>query len=421
MGWLLYRGLGTLLLIVSAPYFLIRRARHYLTTLGGRLGRYELVEPTERLWIHAVSVGEVGVAGTLIRELPDSIPIVVTTVTATGREVARRTLGDRVDVAVLPFDLAGPLGRFFARFRPRALVLVEGDYWPLMLREARRRGIPVAVVNGRVSDTGFRRLKKIRRWLHLLYGPISSFGVQTDQDRERLVVLGVERGRIEVTGNLKFDSHEPPRLPDLEYALRQLGGDRPILVAGSTMPGEEDMVLDALERVGAPSALLVVAPRHPERADEVAALALRRGFRVVRRSELDVPPPREELVNVCLLDTLGELPSLYRVALGVFIGGTLVPTGGHNPLEPARFSVPVVAGPSMYNFDEIGTLLGRHDAWVRATDSGAVATVWRSWIDDPSSASAIGARAKDVLDLNRGATAKSLVLIQPLVDTLHGP
>src|SRR6185295_12371825 len=234
--WGLYQLAAGAALVVAGPFLLLRRGGHYLPTLPGRLGRAAGPDGVRgALWLHAVSVGEVGVAATLARALPQTTPLLVTTVTPTGQERARAAFAGRAEVAYLPFDLGFAVRRFFRRHEPRALVLVEGDYWPLVLREARRRGLPIAVVNGRVGDRGFRRL---RRLLRPLFSGVERFGVQAGQDRDRLAALGLDSGRIAVTGNLKYESPEPARKPELEEALRDLAAGRPILLAGSTMPGE---------------------------------------------------------------------------------------------------------------------------------------------------------------------------------------
>ncbi|HEX2645159.1 MAG TPA: glycosyltransferase N-terminal domain-containing protein, partial [Thermoanaerobaculia bacterium] len=329
-------------LLTAGPVLLARRGKHYLPTLRGRLGRFE---PAERpagvaagpLWIHAVSVGEVGVAATLVKALPPDLPLVVTTVTPTGQARARTLFANRAEVAYLPFDLGFAVRRFFDRFSPRALILVEGDYWPLLLSEARRRGLPVATINGRVGDRSFRRMERLRPLLGPLFAGVDRFGVQTAADRDRLVRLGVPADRITVTGNLKYESPEPERRPEVEARIARLAAGRPILLAGSTMGGEEEPVLEAFQALGGGArALLVLAPRHPERWDEVDALLRGRGAATVRRSRWDDAGTPEQ-PDVLLLDSLGELAGLYRIAAGSFIGGTLVPTGGHNPLEPARF------------------------------------------------------------------------------------
>ncbi|HYX24382.1 MAG TPA: glycosyltransferase N-terminal domain-containing protein, partial [Thermoanaerobaculia bacterium] len=372
--WGLYQLAAGAALLAAAPFLLARRGSHYLPTVPGRLGRAAgeagTADSQGALWLHAVSVGEVGVAATLARALAPAVPLLVTTVTPTGQERARalfsgQTSGraGRAEVAYLPFDLGFAVQRFFRRHEPRALVLVEGDYWPLLLREARRRGLPVAVVNGRVGDRSFRRMRRLRPLLGPLFAAVDRFGVQTAGDRDRLVRLGIEPGRILVTGNLKYESPEPPADPELEAALRALAGGRPVLVAGSTMAGEEGPVLDAFAAAGGGErALLILAPRHPERWNEVDALLQARGAGHVRRSALGESSSRPSVV---LLDSLGELAGLYRLAAAAFIGGTLVPTGGHNPLEAARFGVPIAVGPAMHNFRDMAAAFDGAGAWRR--------------------------------------------------------
>jgi 3-deoxy-D-manno-octulosonic-acid transferase len=394
------------------------------------------VAPARRLWVHAVSVGEVGVAATLMRALPASTPLVLTTVTPTGQAVARRALAGRsgaaeapgattggestVRVAYLPFDLGFAVRRFLDAFTPSALVLVEGDLWPLLLSRVKQRSLPVVVVNGRVSDRGFARLRRLRRWVGPILSPVDFYGVQTGRDRDRLLALGVAPERVRVTGNLKFESPEPPALEAIGAAVRGTAGSRPILIAGSTMDGEEKAVLEAFAAVGPQRALLVLAPRHPERAAEVAALAAERGWNVVRRSRLELDSgdgarAAIDRVDVLLLDTMGELASLYRHAAAVFIGGTLVHSGGHNPLEAARFGVPIAVGPSMHNFAEMAALFDSRSAWRRVADGRELGAVWRAWLDDPGSGGLVGERAAALLDENRGALERTLELVRPLL------
>ncbi|MFY9825962.1 MAG: tetraacyldisaccharide 4'-kinase [Thermoanaerobaculia bacterium] len=415
--WGLYQLATAAALLVAGPFFLARRGSHYLPTLQGRLGR----EPGGRgargaLWLHAVSVGEVGVAATLAKALPADLPLLVTTVTPTGQERARAAFAGRAEVAYLPFDLGFAVQRFFRRYEPSALILVEGDYWPLLLREARRRGLPVAVVNGRVGDRSFRRMRRLRAFLGPLFGAVSRFGVQTAGDRDRLVELGIDAGRIAVTGNLKYESPEPPAKPELEAAVREAAAGRPLLVAGSTMAGEEAAVLDAfLEAGGGQSALLVLAPRHPERWTEVDALLQARNAGHVRRSALGGGPARPSII---LLDSLGELAGLYRLAAAAFIGGTLVPTGGHNPLEAARFGVPVAVGPAMHNFREMAEAFDAAGAWRRVKDSRELAAVWREWLADPAAARETGDRGLRLVEENRGALARTMEMLGTVISAL---
>jgi 3-deoxy-D-manno-octulosonic-acid transferase len=415
--WGLYQVATGAALALAGPFLLLRRGKHYLPTLPGRLGRSPGgAVGRGALWIHAVSVGEVGVAATLVRGLPPEIPLLVTTVTPTGQARAQALFKDRADVAYLPFDLGFAVSRFFDRFAPRALVLVEGDYWPLLLREARRRGLPVAVVNGRVGDRSFGRMRRLRPLLGPLFSAVGRFGVQSAADRDRLVALGLPAEKITVTGNLKYETPEPQRKPELEESLRGLAGGRPILLAGSTMPGEEEQVLAAWERAGgAGRALLVLAPRHPERWNEVDTLLRARGLNAARRSALPAAPARPDIV---LLDSLGELASLYHLASAAFIGGTLVPKGGHNPLEAARFGVPVAVGPSMENFREMAEQFDRTGAWHRAADADALGEIWKRWLDDPAAAREQGERASRLVEENRGALERTLELLRPVLDRL---
>jgi 3-deoxy-D-manno-octulosonic-acid transferase len=477
--WLLYQAAVAFALLAAGPFLLARRGRHYLPALAARLGR----EPdaggdregedwkrqggewereggaaggregdredherraggpeagrtrgrsfgTRGLWIHAVSVGEVGVAAILAAALPADLPLLVTTVTPTGQARARAAFAGRARVAYLPFDLGPLVGRFLRRFAPRALVLIEGDYWPLLLRQAHLRGLPVAVVNGRVGDRTFRRLRFWRPLAGILFSRVDSFALQSEQDRDRLLALGVPARRLAVTGNLKFEAAEPAARPELMDAVTRLAAGRPVLLAGSTMEGEEPQVLDAFVSLGGGErALLVLGPRHPERWDEVDGLLRQRALPHLRRSRLALPassapapgrdpaPPIEPAPppGVLLLDSLGELAALYRLAAAAFIGGTLVPTGGHNPLEAARYAVPVAAGPSMHNFRDMAERFDRAAAWRRVADAQELAGAWAEWLADPAGAREQGRRAQCLVEENRGALARTLDLLSPFL------
>jgi len=478
--WFIYEvGLG-LALLIAGPFLLARRGRHYLPTLSGRLGGggaaaagpagvealVDLAVPrapaarggaggqaaaapgrpaaiaaagvTGGLWLHAVSVGEVGVAATLARALPADVRLVVTTVTPTGQAQARRALAGRAEVAYLPFDLRPAVRRFWRRFTPAALVLVEGDYWPLVLREARRRGLAVAVVNGRVGDRSFSRMRRLRPLAGLLFGGIERFGVQSAEDRDRLLALGVDAARLTVTGNLKFETAEPPDNREVAELLHRLAGGRPVLIAGSTMAGEDEQVIAAFRALGAGRrALLLLAPRHPERWDEVERLLRQSGMTVVRRSAGGAPAPADRAPagewrageqraappvmpvtvapDVLLLDSLGELAGLYRQAAAVFIGGTLVPTGGHNPLEAARYGVPIAVGPAMHNFRDMAERFDSAGAWQRVASAAELGRVWGHWLADADAARRQGLRAAALLEENRGALARTLEMLAPLL------
>ena len=418
MAWFMYQVALALLLLCSAPFLMLRRGRHYFSTLGERLAPPKrAVESASRpLWMHAVSVGEVGVAAALAPSIADTTPLVVSTITPTGLQEACRLLGERADIRLHPFDFGFALNPFFDRVRPRALVIMEGDLWPLALHHARRRGLPIVVVNGRISDRNFARLRRLRPFARLLTEPVDFFAVQGPQDRDRLLALGVREDKVEVTGNLKFDTPTPARSPELEDALARLANGRPLLVAGSTMAGEEEVVLDAFERVGGDRALLLMAPRHPERWQGVTDLLERRGTSFVRRSELAAASHEDSQVpSVFLLDSLGELAGIYSSARGAFIGGTLVDTGGHNPLEPARFGTPVVVGPSMHNFPEIAGLFEAGDAWQRVEDAQGLARCWNTWVDDAEGAGRLGLEGEKIVAANRGALERTAAVLDRFV------
>jgi len=424
--WGLYQLAMGAALLLTGPILLARRGRHYLPTLPGRLGRTPAAGSggvpgggRGGLWLHAVSVGEVAVAATLARALPADLPLLVTTITPTGQARARAAFAGRAAVVYLPFELGFAVRRFFARYAPAALVLVEGDLWPLLLREARRRRLPVGVANGRVSDRSFRRMRRLRPFLSPLLAGIDCFGVQTEEDREKLLALGVPPGHVAVTGNLKYEAPAPARSPVLEETVRRTAAGRPVLLAGSTMAGEEEGVLAAFAALGGGRrALLVLAPRHPERWDAVERLAARwgaaHGAAVVRRSRLPGPDvPDAPLADVLLLDSLGELAGLYAIAAAAFVGGTLVPSGGHNPLEPARFGVPTAVGPSMENFREMAAAFDRAGAWRRVATARELGEVWEEWLADPPAARAVGSRAESLVAEHRGALARTLELLAP--------
>jgi 3-deoxy-D-manno-octulosonic-acid transferase len=305
-------------------------------------------------------------------------------------------------------------------------VLIEGDYWPLALARARRRRMPVAVVNGRLGDASFRRLRRVKPLLGLLFGAVGSFAVQSEEDRRRLVELGVAPERVTVTGNLKYDSPPPAPVAELAAALARLAAGRPLLVAGSTMAGEEEAVVAAHRAAGGgEAALLVVAPRHPERWDEVERLLARAGLAAVRRSALDEAAPaaaanrgggrREGRFDVVLLDSLGELAALYEHAAAAFVGGTLVATGGHNPLEPARFGVATAVGRSMENFRQMAEDFDRAGAWARVADAAALGDAWRRWLAEPAAAREVGERARRLVAANRGAVERTAAALAPVL------
>lgn len=424
--WLLYQAAMLAALVLAGPLLLVKRGRHYLPTLYGRFGRSQHAPAAHPLWIHAVSVGEVEVAATFLRNLSseDAHPPLITTVTPTGQQRAQSLMGKTARVAYLPFELGFAQTAFLRRNSPACLVLVEGELWPLLQRNLKKRSIPIVMVNGRISDRSFRRLQVVQRIapaaLRPLLDPVDHFGVQSAQDRDRLLALDVDSDRVSVTGNLKFDAAAPAALDELAELVRQQAGERDILVAGSTMAREEELVLDAYAQLcesdSATPPMLILAPRHPERFLEVEQLCLERQLACTRRSTLDpassTSPATNAQPDILLLDTLGELASTYRWSKAAFVGGTLVPTGGHNPIEPARCGAPTVVGPSMENFKEIAAAFDAEKAWAQVDSAAGLAEVWRRWLEQPDQAEAVAQRATQLLESNTGATARSIELLR---------
>nr|WP_246325485.1 glycosyltransferase N-terminal domain-containing protein [Dissulfurirhabdus thermomarina] len=403
--------------------------RKYRAHLAQRLGRAPAPPPRRagggpRIWIHALSVGEVNAAVPLVRALAARWPgavLVVTASTATGLETARRRLGGLARVvAALPFDLAPLARRAVRRFDPDAFVLVETDLWPNLLWTLARRGVPAVLVNGSVSARAARRLSRVPGLVRLLYGPFRRLAMQSGDDRDRLAALDVDPGRLLTPGNLKFDLAVPEMTEADRAALRSLMGfppEAPVWVAGSTHPGEEAAVLAAYAeaRAAAPDLRLVVAPRDPGRGADVAAMAAAAGLRVRRRSEA-AGTAGPGGTDVFVLDTLGELARSYGIADVAFVGGSLVPVGGHNLLEPAAFGIPVLFGPETESCREVAGALARSGGGVEVADAGALARAVESYLADPPKRREAGRRARELVERHRGAVDRTVALLSEILE-----
>jgi 3-deoxy-D-manno-octulosonic-acid transferase len=304
--------------------------------------------------------------------------------------------------------------------KPRLFLMMETEIWPNLLRECRRRGVKSAVVNGRLSSRSFPRYRRVRGFFRHVHADIVRFCVQSEVSARRFAEIGAEADRITVTGSLKFDSLEPAGIAvqarARERVLRyfRFPAARPVLVAGSTMKGEEAMVLRAFRRLKSalPASVLVLAPRHPERFAEVVQLAEQEGFRTSRRS--DLPIDAEPRGDVVVLDTIGELATVYQLGTVVFVGGSLVPTGGHNVLEPAVYGRPVIFGPHMQNFAEIATAFVTNDAGVQVASEGVFEETLLALMTDPVRRARLGAAARALVEANRGAKDKTLAVLDGL-------
>lgn len=410
----LYRIAVAAALPFATPWLLStdRRRGKKRPPVAQRLGRQLPQMPEGGIWVQAVSVGEVAVARLLLTELRRRHPetaIVLSATTATGLSLA--TGQQQADVVVpFPLDLRRPVQRVLDAARPRLVVLVETELWPEMLAGCAERGIPVAIVNARVSDRSYRGYRLFRSILRPLLEPVTLALAQEQQDADRLAAIGLPAERIQVLGNLKFDVGAPKTSPGIVGEMRRLAGTRTVVVAGSTMDGEELHVLRALRQLpGRENTFLVLAPRHPERAGLVLELAAATGFSAERRTLLAAAPAGCEIV---VLDTVGELAALYELARVAFVGGSLVSTGGHNPIEPARFGVPVLTGPHVKNFAAVFRRFFEVGAARVVRNEAELATALQHWLKDPDASRRAGEAGRKLLDANAGATAKTVTALE---------
>jgi 3-deoxy-D-manno-octulosonic-acid transferase len=395
-----------------------KRRRNFPDRLGIRLGRIPSPAKSHRIWIHAVSVGETLSAVSLVRALKGQLPsaeLFFSTVTLTGQEVARKALGGQVEATFFfPFDLPGVSGKFLDRVGPHVVAILETEIWPNFLGECAVRGIPVVILNGRISERSFRGYGRFRPFFAKVLACVTAVAMQTEEDARRIVALGVDPEKVSVTGNMKFDvTHSPEAdTPFLSWMRNEKGGGGTWFVAGSTHEGEEEAILTAFgdARSVNRSVRLLLAPRHPERFEAAEALCRRRGWEILKRTQ--IPGERGERSSpIVLLDTVGDLLSAYAAADIAFVGGSLVPKGGHNILEPALFGVPTITGAHMDNFREITEIFTREKAVITVRDGAGLSRIVSEWAADPSPFREMGIRARDLLGKLRGATGKNADLV----------
>ncbi|HWE84942.1 MAG TPA: 3-deoxy-D-manno-octulosonic acid transferase [Terracidiphilus sp.] len=414
-----------ILLVAGLPFWIIRVAatRKYREGLVARLGFVprrlrQPSDPRPVLWLHAVSVGEVLAISRLVAELDRALTgyrILVSTTTRTGQALARERFGPE-RVFYCPLDLPWAIRAYLNALRPALLILAETEFWPNLLAGCRHRGIPVAVVNARISDRSWPRYRRLRNLWTPFLSELALVLAQTETDADRLRALGCRPERLSVAGNLKFDVRVA-REAEATRLIKACASRTRFLVAGSTLDGEESALLTVFQdlAVSEPSLVLVLAPRHPERFASVASLVTASGFPLVRRSAWKNRPP-EMLAGgqVVLLDSIGELASVYSLAAVAFVGGSLVPAGGHNPLEPAQFGVPIVIGPHYANFRAVtDDLLGRQA--LRIANREQLQEVVFHLLYDHSDASAMGKRARQAFEEQSGATARCVEAIAALL------
>lgn len=426
----LYSVLIVAFFAVMSPYLVYQavRYRKYVRSLPQRLGYLPVsfnLDGDESIWIHAVSVGEVLTARALLPELRVRYPrlrIFLSTTTMTGQEIAKNNLQYVDAIFYFPFDFGFIVRRTLRLVKPRLFIMMETEIWPNLLRACHRSGVRTMLVNGRISSRAYPRYRLARWFFRPVLQHIDRFCMQSDESARRIIDIGAERGRVVVTGSLKFDSLEIPgataaadRGHNRVLRYFRITPDRPVVIAASTLKGEEEHVLEAFQRIRATmtSALLIIAPRKPERFDEVERVARRRGWNVARRSELRVDA--EPRCDVVILDTIGELAQLYQVATAVFVGGSLVDAGGHNILEPAVFGKPIVFGPHMQNFAEIARAFVDNGAAIQVRTGRELEPVLLDLLGDPVKRARLGAAARALVEANRGARTKSLAAIAQLL------
>ncbi len=422
MYWI-YSSLLALALLVSLPYWLVQGLRHgkYRAGIRERWGRVPerlVEEPSRRaIWVHAVSVGEVLAVAGLVTDLRWRYPqyrVVVSTTTDAGQKLARTRFGGN-NVFYFPLDFEFAIRPYLQHLRPVLVVIAETEFWPNFLRLARDHGARIAVVNARISDRSFPGYRLWRGILARVLRPIDLFLAQTEEDGRRLVEIGAPLDRIQITGNLKFDVSppSPSAFVDSLAAVLQRSGGGPVFVCGSTVEGEEILVVRAFKHVLAsyPRAVMILAPRHPERFGEVAELLEKLVIPFCRRSGWSGEPLAG---GVLLVDSIGELASLYALGDVAFVGGSLVPRGGHNILEPAQYGLPIVVGNHTENFRDVIRLFQSRSA-LRVAGPAELPVVFMELASNEAERQALGTRAAETLRAQLGATKRTLEALEALL------
>jgi 3-deoxy-D-manno-octulosonic-acid transferase len=406
--------------LLSLPWWLVQMLRlgKYRSGLRERLGfvpeRLKDIKPG-CIWVHAVSVGEVLAVSQLIAELQKKCPerqVLISTTTATAQSLARQRFGEN-RVFFMPLDFGFAVRPYLIALQPQLIVIAETEFWPNLLHLARKQQTSLAIVNARISDRSFPRYRRFGWFFRRVLAEVDLFLAQTAEDAQRLREIGAATGRVQVSGNLKFDVRPNPQ-PALVNGLRAALGDSPVIVCGSTAEGEEGPLLQAFKSVQEkfPAAIMMLAPRHPERFEKVAAMIAAAGFAVQQRSSWS--PPQSIRSGIFLLDSVGELAAIYELADIAFVGGSLVPTGGHNILEPAQYGAAIVVGPHTFNFREIVSIFERGGA-IRVATAETLGPQFLSLLDQPPECKRLGRLARELFVKHAGATRRTLEALAPLL------
>lgn len=423
------RQVYTFLLYLLLPFVLLRlywNGRHlpaYRKRWPERLGFSLTPTSTPSLWVHAVSVGEVLGSAPLIHALLEKYPqhaLVITTMTPTGSDRVTELFGDKVQHCYAPYDLPTAIQRFLKAKQPRLLVLFETELWPNMIHACHRQKIPVLLLNARLSSTSARGYGRFPRFTQRILQALSAIAAQSTADAQRFIALGADADKVHVTGSVKFDLELKPSLKMEAEQLRAEWAGRPCWIAASTHAGEDEQVLQAFVKIkqAHPRALLILVPRHPQRFEAVADIVKRFGFQLQRRSQHE---HITENCEVLLGDTMGELLRLYACADVAFVGGSLVPNGGHNVLEAAAWARPVISGPHLFNFQAIADLMLAAGGLIVVHNSETLALEVIRLFDQPEIARTMGQHAEQVVYENRGALKKQLQLIHDFLQPSRPP
>ncbi|HEY6972163.1 MAG TPA: 3-deoxy-D-manno-octulosonic acid transferase [Candidatus Angelobacter sp.] len=420
--YILYSLLLACGLLLTLPWWIFQllRSGKYRAGLKERLGfvpaRLSRAVKPGAIWLHAVSVGEVLAITNLVRELERTNPqqpVFVSTTTQTGQYLARGRFGE--DKAFfLPVDSGISIRPYLNVLRPSLLILAETEFWPNLLHLTKKRGAAIAVVNARVSDRSFPRYCRFRWFFSRVLAPVDVFMAQTEEDARRLIAIGAPAERVKVSGNLKFDVRPTSSTNLVEDLRRALPAGSPVVVCGSTAEGEEEILLKAFQEClkRYPAAVMILAPRHPERFDRVADLVSSMGIALVRRSSWN--SSRAISGAVFLLDSVGELASVYALASVAFVGGSLFPVGGHNILEPAQYGVAIMTGPYTFNFREIIRIFVHNDA-LKAVTPQTLSQELMALLQDENQRKLLSGRARELFTRYSGATQKTLSALQLLI------
>lgn len=416
--YIIYNIFLVLATIVLSPFMLFKlitvpKYRGGLTQKLGRLRKsvMRVIKGTRPIWVHAVSVGEVMAAHPLIRELKKKYPhkkLILSTVTVTGHYTARRRVPEADAVFYFPFDYPCIVRKVISGINPEIVLIAETELWPNFFRELKRAGIPSAVINGRISPHSYKNYMKFRKFFNVVFDHITLFCMQSEEDALRIKEIGAAPEKVSVTGNLKFDQKIPVAQPN----PLTIPAGRKVITAGSTHRGEEAVLLEIFTRLREkyPTLMLIIAPRHPERFDEVEGIINSAGYECQRRTRLGGP-----IKDVLLLDTIGELRTFYAICDMAFVGGSLVKVGGHNLLEPAAMKKPVIFSRYMFNFKEISEALISSGGGIMVKDKNELHAQLDALLSDPEKARHLGENAFRVIEANSGAAKKTIDAIGRLI------